>query len=132
MKGRPSILSDAQFDEMARLRERGWGYGRIAEHFAAGGAPISSSSVCWHCKRLGADVPLRLRGRCFDLHAAYERGGRTVRPWTAADDATLLAMEGRGVSLSLIGRRLGRANSSVRNRLFTLARRQARQEGESE
>ena len=123
---RPSMLSAAQLDEMAALRERGWGVTRIAEHLSGEGKQVSASTVTWHCKRLGADAPPRLRGRCFDLHASYRRGGRVVRPWTPADDERLLAMEAEGRSLSSIGRALGRANSSVRGRLFTLARREAR------
>ncbi|PZU13788.1 MAG: hypothetical protein DI606_04260 [Sphingobium sp.] len=128
MKGRPSILSPDQLDDMAAMRERGWGIGRIVDHFATVGIVISGSSVAWHCKRLGADVPPRLRGRCFDLQATYRRSGRLVRPWTPEDDRTLLELEAAGASLCEIGRRLSRAPSSVRNRLFTLARRAARQE----
>lgn len=131
MKGRSSILTHDQLGEMAQLRERGWSYIRIAAHFADRGTHVSPSSICWHCKRLGADAPRRLRGRCFDLRGIYERAGRTVRPWTSGDDAQLLALESEGASISVIGRSLTRADSSVRNRLFTLARRQARQESDS-
>ncbi|MFB0875489.1 MULTISPECIES: hypothetical protein [unclassified Sphingobium] len=121
-------LSDEQLDEMARLRERGWGPGRIAEHFTHAGTPISGSSINWQCMRLGADAPARLRGRSSAPRETYWRNGRPCRPWTAEDDAKLIELEQAGVKLHIVAQRLGRANSSVRGRLLTLARRDARRE----
>ncbi|WP_030540583.1 hypothetical protein [Sphingobium sp. DC-2] len=122
------ILSDEQLAEMAELRERGWGLTRIAEHFTDAGTPVSRSTVNWQCLRLGADAPPRLRGRQTAPSAPYWRGGRSCRPWTDAEDRQLLRLEASGVSATDMARRLGRANSSVRGRLLTLARRDARRE----
>lgn len=121
-------LSDEQLDELAALRERGWSANRIAAHFASQGAPISRSTVHYHCKRIGADVPQRLQYKTFDLRAPYWRGGRQILPWTAEDDSVLLKHERRGIAINAIARQLGRQESSVRGRLLTLARREARQE----
>ena len=122
------ILSDEQLTEMAELRERGWGLSRIAEHFTVAGTPVSRSTVNWQCLRLGADAPARLRGKQAAPRRPYWRDGRSCRPWTEAEDRQLLQLEGSGESITEIARRLGRANSSVRGRLLTLARRDARRE----
>lgn len=122
------ILTDQQLDEMARLRERGWGIDRIAAHFTGAGTPVSASTIEWQCMRLGADAPVRFRGSSPKTQVAYDRGGHAVRPWTAAEDADLLRLEGGGIAYAEICRRLDRASSSVRGRLLTLARREARAE----
>ncbi|BBF70222.1 hypothetical protein SBA_ch1_24220 [Sphingomonas bisphenolicum] len=126
--GGKRILSDQQLDEMAALRERGWSIDRIAEYFTAAGTPISASSINWQCMRVGADAPPRLRGKHTRPGAPYVRYGFTVRPWTDEDDALLVELEVAGKKMREICRRLGRANSSVRGRLLTLARRDARRE----
>lgn len=126
--GGKRILNDTQLEEMAALRERGWGIKRIAQHFTDAGTPIHSSTINWQCMRLGADAPPRLRGRHTVPSRSYNRNGTPVRPWSAEDDARLLAMEEAGTPLNRIGIEIGRANSSVRGRLLTLSRRDARLE----
>ncbi|NWK96541.1 hypothetical protein DM806_12895 [Sphingobium lactosutens] len=123
------ILTNEQLDEMATLRERGWSAPRIAAHFAGEGAPISKSTVYGQCKRIGADVPARLQHKTFQRRDPYWRAGQAVRPWSAEEDGMLLDLEQRGTRINAIARQLGRANSSVRGRLLTLARREARSEG---
>lgn len=122
------ILSEQQLAEMAELRERGWGLSRIAEHFSVAGTPVSRSTVNWQCLRLGADAPPRLRGRQTAPREAYWRDGKICRPWTDADDRQLRELENTGISIMEITRRLGRSNSSVRGRLLTLSRHDARRE----
>ncbi|CAD7336112.1 hypothetical protein FIM10_04180 [Sphingomonadales bacterium 56] len=122
------ILSDEQLAEMAELRERGWGLGRIAEHFTKAGTPISKSSINWQCMRVGADAPPHLRGHQRAPREIYWRNGTPCRPWTEADDRQLLELEMTGISVMEITRRLGRSNSSVRGRLLTLSRHDARRE----
>lgn len=125
---RPRILSDAQIDEMAKLRERGWGLTRIAKHFTDAGFPISEGAIGWQCLRVGADAPKRLRGTRPCYYPPYMRGGHLVRRFTDAEDAQLLALESEGISNSEIGRRLGRPSNSIRARLLTLARADQRAE----
>ncbi|EPR09896.1 hypothetical protein M527_07165 [Sphingobium indicum IP26] len=126
--GGKRILSDEQLAEMADLRERGWGIGRIAAHFTSGGTPISADAINWQCMRLGADAPPHLRGKHTQPSAPYRRDGNTCRPWSADEDKRLLDLEGKGTKINQIARQIGRANSSVRGRLLTLARRDARRE----
>lgn len=121
-------LSDAQIDEMAALRERGWSCDRIAEHFTKAGTAISGSAIYWQCLRVGADVPRKLRGAHTQPGAPYQRGKHIVRPYTTDDDRRLLELEAAGAKMREIARKLGRAENSIRGRLMTLARRQARAE----
>ncbi|WP_339543485.1 hypothetical protein, partial [Pseudomonas sp. JAI120] len=58
----------------------------------------------------------------------YNRGGHIVRPFSAADDALLLTLEAQGINIAEIARRISRKPNSVKGRLMTLARRDARAE----
>jgi len=122
------ILSDPQIDEMAELRERGWTLRQIARHFSAKGTPVSEGSIGWQCLRVGADLPPERRRPGAFPACLIQRGGKPVRPWTPAEDEQLLALEAQGTSLNAIGRAIGRKQNSVRGRLMTLARHQARAE----
>ncbi|RUN77292.1 hypothetical protein [Sphingomonas sp. TF3] len=121
-------LSDDQIDEMARLRERGWSSERIAAHFGEQGVSISANAINWQCLRVGADAPLKFQGRCTQPTEPYNRGGHIVRPFSAADDALLLTLEAQGINIAEIARRISRKPNSVKGRLMTLARRDARAE----
>lgn len=123
------LLTDAQIDEMARLRERGWGCKRIAEHFLArDGVRVSAGAINWQCMKAGADVPVRLRGTFHTNLQAYRRGSHMVRPYSAEEDALLLQLDNQALPLSQIARRLGRKTNSVKGRMLTLARHAARAE----
>lgn len=126
--GGKRILSDEQIDEMCALREKGWGTARIAEHFTAAGTPISEGSVSWQCLVNGADVPPRLRGKSTQASAPYRRNGKLVRPFSAGDDALLRVLDMQGFPIATIARRLDRQPNSIRGRLATLARKDARAE----
>jgi hypothetical protein len=117
------ILSDPQIEVMSELRESGWSYQRIAAHFTAAGTSISSGSIAWQCLRVGADLPPARRGRAYGTRT-WGRG----RAFTPAEDARLLELEQRGAKYSVIAKDLGRAENSIRGRLMTLARHQARAE----
>ncbi len=56
------------------------------------------------------------------------RNGHPVRRYSAEDDAKLLAMEAEGKRIAEMARALGRQSNSVRARLMTLARHEARAE----
>ena len=120
-------LSDAQIDEMATLRERGWGLKRIAEHFGEQGVTISAGAISWQCLRVGADAPPRLQTPSYQRSDAYVRGDQIVRPYSTDEDAQIKALEADH-NMAQIARKLGRKANSVQARLMTLARRDARAE----
>lgn len=124
------ILSDPQLEEMAALREKGWGIDRIAAHFTAAGTPITGSAICWQCLRLGADAPSRLRRNCPSAMSLrpYRRNGRLVRPYSSEEDEVLRMLDRQGARYSEMAQRLGRRENSIRGRLLTLARHEARAE----
>lgn len=122
------ILSDGAIDEMAELRERGWSIAKIARHFTRQGTPVSHGCIAWQCLRVGADLPVERRVRPYARLITVVRGGRPVRSFTDQEDRTLLAMEAAGATRAEMARALERGNNSVRGRLYTLARRDARAE----
>lgn len=123
--GRPPLLSGAQLDEMADLREQGWSYSRIAAHFTQGGTRVSAGAIGWQCLRLGIDLPPEKRSPIGK--PCLGRG----RSFTPDEDARLLAQEATGARICEMARALGRGSNSVIGRLATLARIQARAEGET-
>ncbi|HMO74538.1 MAG TPA: hypothetical protein PKD99_02450 [Sphingopyxis sp.] len=128
MMGGKRILDDAQVDEACALRERGYSCERIARHFQARGIAITRGSIAWLCLVNGADLPPHLR-RPQTAPApgiAVKRGGHVMRTFTAEDDRRLLALEAAGLNYSEIARNLDRKPNSIRGRLATLARNQAR------
>lgn len=126
--GSKRILSDAQIDEMIELRERGWSATRIAAHFTEQGTPISAGSIGWQCLRVGADAPPRLQGANTQATKPYLRNGRVVKPFSPEDDTLLKVLDMQGFNISVIARRMNRGANSIRGRLYTLARRDARAE----
>jgi len=117
-------FTDAQCEQMAERRESGQSYARIAHAFGC-----SASNVYWICLKLGADAPnakpspSQARGPMVVM-----RGEHAVRRFTADEDARMLALEAEGKGESEIGKLLGRRANSIRGRLMTLARREARTE----
>ncbi|MGV7034894.1 helix-turn-helix domain-containing protein [Methylobacterium symbioticum] len=117
-------LTPEQCEQIAALRETGMSYGRIARKFGC-----SESTVYWKCLALGAEPPSPqpLTARALGPAVAI-RNGREIRRFTAEDDAKLLAMEAEGKRIADMARALGRQSNSVRARLMTLARHEARAE----
>lgn len=126
--GGKRILSDAQIEEMCALRERGWGIDRIAQHFTQQGTKVSASSINWQCLVHGADTVAKFRGKHTQPTEPYQRGAHVVRPFTKEDDALLRVLDLQGFKISVIARRMGRQPNSVRGRLLTLSRMDARAE----
>lgn len=124
------ILSDQQLEEMVALRERGWGSSRIAAHFTNTGTPVSVGSINWQCLRLGAEPPPRLRATIPSQKALkpYRRNGFAVKRFSPEDDQVLRDLDAKGARVSEMARKLDRPANSVRGRLFTLARHEARAE----
>ncbi|NIJ07200.1 hypothetical protein FHS31_000796 [Sphingomonas vulcanisoli] len=121
------VLSDTQIDEAAALREKGWSLARIAQRFEARGLKVSQSAIAWQLLRVGADLPAHRRGP-IPAPRHCMRSGYPVRHFTPEEDAQLLALEAEGRRNGEIAKALGRRENSIRGRLMTLARRQARAE----
>lgn len=118
---------DEVLDQAAELRERGLSSGEIARKL-----DMTVGSVNWHCLRLGADAPDGHRGRI----GAYgpqvmRRGNHQVRRFTPEEDRKIIEMELSGATIAEICRALGRKHNSIIGRLMTLARHEARAEGEA-
>lgn len=116
------ILTDAQIERMAEMRERGLSCGDIAAYFTRNGTPISDRTIRWQCLRVGAYKPgpaHKLTGR-----HAWGRG----RPFTPQEDARLLTMRQAGERIGTIAKALDRPHNSIIGRLLTLAMYDAQQE----
>ena len=112
-------LTDAQIEEMCEKREKGWGYERLAERFG-----VSQGAIHYQCLKNAAVSPRQRRRPVPTEPSSFVAGdGRTQRRFTIADDERLLELEASGLSYQKIGRQMGRAYTSVRIRLLTLALR---------
>jgi DNA-binding CsgD family transcriptional regulator len=124
-RGPGARFTQAEFDRIAEMRERGLSYAQIARKF-----DCSAKAITWHCLRMGVEPPKRtvLQPQGANGPAVVKRGDHVVRRFTAAEDALLLQLEGDGVIIAEIARRLDRRANSIRGRLYTLARYEARRE----
>lgn len=116
--------SDEELNQAAEMRERGLSFRQIGHKLG-----MSPSAVSWHCLRLGADSPNTL-GRIDTPKGpmVVSRLGHTVRRFSDAEDERMLAMEADGARVCDMARALDRTPQSIRGRLMTLARREARME----
>jgi transcriptional regulator len=120
-------LTQQQIDLIVELREKGWGYERIAKKIGR-----SASAISWHCLKHAADPPKPQR-LYPDMAKTpiVKRGEHVVRRYTPEEDQRLLTLERQGLNHTKIGRALGRTPSSITGRLMTLARRDRRMEDAS-
>jgi hypothetical protein len=113
-------------EEMLALREdRGWSYARIAATYG-----VSPAVVSYHCLIAGAEKPGPFPRSYVRPGAIEQRGNHVVRRFTPDEDALILALSLRGMSNGAIGRSCSprRRPNSIKGRLATLARREARAE----
>lgn len=118
-------VTDAMKIEAFALREeRGWSYERIGRRLG-----VSAGAVSWHRLINGVERPGEPPATRDTVPASgVARGNHIVRGFTPDEDAILLSMTLGGRSNSEIGRTLHRRANSIRGRLATLARRDARAE----
>lgn len=110
-------LSAAQIEDVIARRERGWSYDRIASRHG-----VSAGAIHYQCLKHGAVSPkARRKPVPTEPSSIVAKDGRTQRRFTQADDAELLELEARGMKYHHIAQRVGRAYTSVRIRLMTLA-----------
>lgn len=113
-------LSEAQIEDLCHRRERGWSYDRLAAHFG-----VCAAAVHYQCLKNGAVSPHQRAHPVPTEPSSFVAGdGRTQRRFTQTDDERLLALEAEGLRYSEIARRMGRAYTSVRIRLMTIAMRE--------
>jgi IS30 family transposase len=107
--------SEAEKEEIVRLREAGWSKRAISEKLGK-----SVGTVSHWCLVLGADSPcgISASGRTQE----FMRDGRQVRPFTADEDRQLLEWAKAGLRHGVIAKSLGRSRTSISYRLLTLAR----------
>ena len=110
-------LSEGQARQIAELRERGWSYGRLAMKFGA-----SPGAIHYQCLKQGAFTP-RTRGKkdVSRQPLIHAKDGRTQRRFTPDEDARIQELSLQGKKISEIVKITGRAPTSVRIRLMTLA-----------
>lgn len=110
-------LSPDQCLQIAELRERGWSYGRLAMKFG-----VSPGAIHYQCLKQGAFTP-RTRGKIDVSHhpIIHAKDGRTQRRFTPDEDARLQELSLQGKTIREIVELTGRAPTSVRVRLMTLA-----------
>ncbi|MBE0529510.1 MAG: hypothetical protein IH626_01700 [Rhodospirillales bacterium] len=120
----PKLTSETKERAFA-LREKGWSYKRIGDALG-----VSQGCISWHCLANGIEPANKtLKSHDFIVGpAVMARGNHLVRRFSKEEDATIVAMDMQGASISLIARRVGRRWNSVRGRLMTLARRDERRE----
>jgi hypothetical protein len=117
MTGKRKITAE-QSAEIAELRERAWSYGRLARKFG-----VSASAIHYHCLKQGAFTP-RTRGKIdyTDMQPVLlAKDGRIQRRFSPSDDHQLQTLALAGKKILEICRITGRAPTSVRIRLMTLA-----------
>lgn len=115
------MIGPSTLATIAAMRESGKSFNAIAE--ATG---VHRKTCEYHAVRLGAASPFTI------LHThrrpKYLRRGHAVRGFTELEDQQITAWALENISLSEMGRRLGRRHNSIMGRLRTLARREALQE----
>lgn len=104
--------------QVIRLRERGLTSGQIHRLI---GAALSISAILRICARHRATPPRPRRQGPVEIM----RSGRSLRRFTAEDDARIEAMVAAGATNKEIARTLGRRQSSIADRRRLLARRSA-------
>jgi DNA-binding CsgD family transcriptional regulator len=123
MTKRPNLTKE-QKDFIAERREAGWSTNRIAIRLG-----VSPGSVAWHCLQMAVDPPnARPIDKTIKGPLVCSRNGMPVRRFTPEDDEKLLALSVAGKSNTEVARALNRRSNSIRGRLMTLARHEARAE----
>ncbi len=121
--------TDQQIMRAAELREQGLSFGQIARKTG-----MNEHSVYWHCLKLGAEAPGTQHYIETEIRGPLEmrRGNHVVRRFTPDEDRHLLELEAAGMPISKIAKEMKRKPNSIRGRLATLARREARIEAREE
>ncbi|KQP34285.1 hypothetical protein ASF27_01610 [Methylobacterium sp. Leaf102] len=121
---RRPFLTSEQHEQIAARREAGESIGQLAQAYGC-----SRSNISAVCLKFGIEPPgARPITPVAPGPNRIERGGILVRRFSADEDSRLLTLEAAGHGYIAIGAALDRHPNSVRYRLMTLARHQARSE----
>lgn len=116
--------SDEIIGQAAELRERGLSFGQIALRLG-----MSASAVDWHCLKLGADSPKTATQIIVRRQPmVMRRGSHVVRLFSEDEDRQLIALSLAEATIADMSRALNRRHNSIKGRLMTLARIEARKE----
>lgn len=122
-------FSDETIRQICEMRERGLSSGIIQRKLACQDVQISHGAIHYYCLVNGADLPVAKR-KAFNGTPGQiiPRGNHVVRRFTPEEDVQLRALSLQGLTYVEIAKITGRRHNSVRGRLATLARHDARQE----
>jgi hypothetical protein len=129
-------LSQQYLDKAIAWRESGCSTEWIAKQLGH----VTSGALNWHFLKHSVESPHTAGGKHWGNKlvggnspgSVVKRGNHVVRRFTEAEDRQLLALAHEGLGHTAIGRQLvpPRKANVVASRLFTLARREARAEGQ--
>ena len=115
-------LTPAQHQDIAARVEDGESHASLAKAYGC-----TRDNISQICLTLGAEAP-GTRTPPRPILRSFLRAGVTVHRFSDVEDRKLLFLAAKGLVPAQIGHRLGRHRHSVRGRLKTLARREARAE----
>jgi hypothetical protein len=113
----PGGLGEDHHAKIFALHEKGWSCGRIAQHLRK-----HPGTVNWFLYSHGLKAPRKMA-----VSRTYTRGGRTVRTFSAEDDAFMEALRVQDYEIAEIARLISARTGhdygahSVHNRLIMLA-----------
>jgi len=121
----PKVITEEIDAKIVEYREADRSCNWIAQRL---GIPVAT--IYSHCLTYGIESPrTRTKAKLSNYKAAqYMRGDQVVRRFSAEEDQRLLALRLEGKTCSQIGRELGRGAGSIKRRLCTLARYDARKD----
>lgn len=112
-------VTPEQAQEMAALRESGWSYDRIGARFG-----VTSGTVHYQCLRMGAISPRTRPPVRQGPPEIVGSNGVKQRRFTPEEDAEIRRRMNAGEKPHHIAKALGRASTSTRVRMMTLALRE--------
>jgi len=115
-------MTEQQLERAISLRHRSWSLADIADDIG-----LSVGCVAYQLLKAAVEAPKHRQSLPSPkIATGYSRCGFAVRRFTVAEDQLLLELEARCATVKEISTALARRHNSIRGRLMTLARREAR------
>lgn len=130
---RTKIPDDALIELEHRRSALGQSLGQLVRYLKRDfDCEITESALSWQLLRLGIDLPVQRRqADRIDPARTYRRGNVVIRKFQPDEDAIIRRLGAQGMRPTAIARHLpGRKSHSVLGRMMTLARHDARQQGD--
>lgn len=116
----PRVLTPEQVEQIVEWREEGRSYKWIAARVG-----VTCGAINYQCLKHGALSPRARASSKADGPASYvTRTGKLCRRFTPEEDRRLLELSMAGTSYPRMAREMGRAITSIRMRLLSLAARE--------